>query len=219
VIDLVQVDNAARAPRADMNIELAHTYWEGSDFCERFRSEFERSMKLMQDLNIAKPRERVSISILIDDKRIEPLDKVAWFLERANLCKAEFSQVDYVVFESDLKSLLRSLYSKIVPNKKNAIQNDIERYVKSKRKTACSHDIALWHTMRSGALGFKGLPIFQVKGERSQARLLPSFCSTRVVSILNQSDREHEENAEVDILQYVASEAFDWRGVERNYYY
>ena len=220
MLDLRSVSDANKAPRADINIEIAHTYWEGEDFAARFREEYAKSVKLLSNLGLSTDQTRIVISVLLDDKRMSSPDRMAWFRSQAVECEKEFQNIDYVVFESDLKSLLSVLYPKIAPARKNAIQSDIERYVRTKKKAACSHDISVWHTMRSGALGYKKLPIYTVVGRNSdKTRLLPSFCAPRLVSILNKSDRDHEEDAETDILRHVRSNRFDWRGIERNYYY
>lgn len=217
---LKQLKNAARAPRAELNIEIAHAYWEPAEFQDRLRKEFTLSRELLSrqfpDLN----KLRCSTSILIDDKRLAPnIDRVPWLETHIKELKDVFQYVDYIAFESELKNLLNLFYSRIIPQKRASIQRKIERYVRDRKRTACSHDIAIWHAMRSGALGAKNLPVYRVTGLSEPSRLLPSFCSRRVISILRKSDREHEDDAETDILRFVEHDKFNYRDIERYYYY
>lgn len=217
--ELERLSNADQAPRAEVNVELAHTYWDCVDFIDRFSVELKKSTELFRELRVAEPGRRVSTSILVDDKRLSSNGKLPWLYSQIAKAPELFSSIDYVVLESELKGRLLSFYNTIRPEKVSSIKAEIERYIRSKRITACSHDIAIWHVMRSGALGYRNLPVYRIGGELKSERLVPSFCAPRIVSILNQGDREHEEDAETEILKFVEAPRFDWRSIERAYYY
>jgi hypothetical protein len=220
MIELRRVQNALMAPRAEISLELAHCYWEPETFQERFAIEFGKSIEVARDLKLLSPTKRVSVSILLDDKRLKSENKEDWLTSQISEMGSIFQHIDYVVFETELITRLKLFYNAIQPEKRSAKETEIERYVRMKRLTACSHDIAIWHTMRSGALGSTNLPVYAIcNRDLPSNSLVPSFCASRVVSILNQADRQHEEQAENDLLKYVRADQFDWRSVERNYYY
>jgi hypothetical protein len=220
MLGLQKVLDGALAPRADMSLELAHCYWEASTFRERFTNEFQKSFEAAKALNLLSKRDRISVSVLIDDKRLKVENKVEWFSGHLTEMAGIFSQVDYVVFETDLMTRLKLFYTALKPEKRYVIETEIERYVSNKKLTACSHDIAIWHALRAGALGSMNLPVYSILNSApSSNRLVPSFCAARIVSVLNQSDRQHEDQAENEILKYMRNDQFDWRSVERNYYY
>ncbi len=218
MIELIPIEHGSKAPKADINVEIAHAYWRMDDFTEQLAIDFKQSLNILSSLRQENKGQRISVSLLIDDKRLDIFDKLDWLICESNRCKDIFSVVDYVTFESDLKNLLMLLYGTLKLSNRNAIETDIERYIKTQRKTACSHDIAIWHSMRLGALGNLNLPVYLVKSSEINCDLRPSFCASRVISILNGSDRENEERAEIDILKYIEKDKLDWRNIERYYY-
>lgn len=220
MLKMERVENAFLAPRSEINIEIAHVYWDGSGFGERFIEEYNKSIQTIQDLCIIRGVNRFSISILIDDKRINFADKFSWLQYNMNRFSKLFESIDYLVMESDLKNYMSMMYKLVEYRQRRSIESSVERYIRAKKTPACSHDIAVWHLMRSGAFGAINLPVYRIVNTDNRAeRLLPSFCASRIASVLNQSDREHEETAEAEILRYISSDHFSWRNVERYYYY
>jgi hypothetical protein len=217
-VELALVPHGQRAPRADLNIEMAHITWAGPNIRERFCQELEKSRALLEQLRLDRLQFRVVKSILVDDHRIGEGERLSWFARETK--SIDIQEIDYVVFESELKRLLTVFYSKLSPGVNRVIQNEMERYISNKGRTACSHDIALWHCMRLGILGFYGLPVYEVQktGVASGGgHLVGSFCAGRVASILNISMREHEEDADTELLRHV--DFLDPLSVQRYYYF
>lgn len=219
MIRLERIAHGQKSPRAYINIEMAHISWAGPRIYERFSNELNSSLALLKELNLDKSQFRISKSILIDDHRILTNNKVDWFLKEISGFESLFADIDYLTFESDLKQLLTVFYSKLNPSASRSIQNNIERYIANSKRTACSHDIALWHCLRLGVFGYQGLPVYQLDDPSRAKRnsLCPSFCADRVASILNISNREHEEDAESDLLRHLNQVSS--QSIQRYYYY
>jgi len=216
---LVKVKNAGRQPRSTLNIEVAHVAVDGSNYLKRLELAFEASAKVEKDLQFDRYNFRTVRSLLVDEKRKQSLDREEWFAQVSREFPSYLKQIDYVAFESDLKNSLNSFYSRIRPDKQSSVKNNFERYLAKRKKTGCSHDIALWHSMRLGVLGRLALPIYEiVSGDAPEKGLRGSFLATNVCSILPVSDRNFEEDAETEILRHIDSRHGDWRKIKRYYY-
>jgi len=216
---LSRITNANRPPKSSMNIEVAHVAVEGANYLKKLEKAFEASLRIEEELQLNRYEFRSVRSLLVDDKRRPNLDRDTWFEELAESLGDYIRQIDYIAFESDLKNTLNVFYSRIKADKQNTVKNNFERYLAKRKRTGCSHDIALWHAMRLGALGSRGLPIFEVKRSKDELTALRgSFVATNVCSILPVADRNFEEDAETDILRHLDSRYGDWRRIKRYYY-
>lgn len=216
---LSRITNANRPPKSSMNIEVAHVAVEGANYVQKLEAAFEASFKVEEELQLSRYGFRSVRSLLVDDKRRPTLDRDEWFSELVENLGDHMRKIDYVAFESDLKNTLNVFYSRIIADKQNTVKNNFERYLAKRKRTGCSHDISLWHAMRLGALGSRGLPIFEIKRSKDELTALRgSFVATNVCSILPVADRNFEEDAETDILRHLDNRFGDWRRIKRYYY-
>lgn len=216
---LKKISNANRHPKSSLNIEVAHVAVDETQYISKLQTAFESSFHVEKSLELSRYGFRAVRSLLVDDKRRSDLDRNQWFDEVTSALPEQFQSLDYITFESDLKNLLNTFYSRLRPDKQNTVKNDIERYLAKRKRTACSHDISLWHSMRLGALGGKGLPIFEiVTPDGIESKLRSSFVASNVCSILPTTDRNFEEDAETDILRHLDYRYADWRKVKRYFY-
>jgi hypothetical protein len=136
--------------------------------------------------------------VLVDDKRV-PRGKglpeaVAKLVAD---CRATMD-TDCFVLESSLHRLLDSFLSGIVvPAARPRLTRKLTGYYTRKGALACSHDIALWHTLRfglldAGALAADDDPVPAVDGVLLACRV--------AVSILPTRTEEYEDVADRDLL-------------------
>ena len=216
---LKKVTNGNKHPKSELNIEIAHVAAGAPNYAEKLKDAIARSQAITAQLNIERYNFRICHSLLVDDKRTTDFNRDEWLQEVSRHVPDLAKSVDYVTFESDLKNLLNTFYSKLRADKQSTIKNEIERYLQKRKKMACSHDIALWHSLRLGALGGRGIPVYELIDPKSTtAPIKSSFIARHVCSVLPDTDRNHEEDAETDILRHLDRRFGDWRMVKRYYY-
>ena len=213
---LNRVDNGYKHPLSSMNIEIAHISTDNDNYKSDLYQNIEKSLDLIDNININRYELKTCFSILIDDKRSNINNREKWISD--NIFPVDnLKMIDYLCFESDLKGYVSVLYAKLSAEHRTSVSRQMERYINKMGKTACSHDIALWHSLRLGVLGSRTLPVYQV-AHKGRIDIINSFIAKNVVSVLNKSDREHEEDAEIDILQYLDPDVADYRRIGRFYY-
>ena len=211
--------NVNRHPKSTLNIEVAHVGVDEPDYISKLDIAFANSLEIENSLCLDKYRFRICRSILIDDKRSPDFDRPEWFRLVHKHLPERLEMIDFVTFESDLKNLLNTFYSRLRHEKQVNVKNEIERYLAKRKRTACSHDIAVWHALRLGALGGKGMPVYEIQSQNSGTSALSgSFVATNICSILPRTDRNHEEDAETNILRHLNPRYGDWKRVKRYYY-
>jgi len=218
-MNLVKVTNGNKHPKSNLNIEMAHVAVDETGYLSKLKQAYIHSVEVERMLGLNRYNFRIARSILVDDKRRPEMNRNTWFDQICEGLPELANGIDYIAFESDLKNMLNIFYSRVRPEKQVNVKNEIERYLAKRKRTACSHDIALWHSLRLGALGGKGLPVYEISTtDRKNKGLCSSFIATNVCSILPYTDRLHEEDAETDILRHLDRRYGDWRRVKRYYY-
>lgn len=128
----------------------------------------------------------VQAVVLLDDKKVElerVADEVSGFL--ALVDELELSP-DEIFSESQLRNWLPELTELLPLKQGRKLHRSADSYLKQYNNLPCSVDIALWHTLRLGLLGDA-----------------PVGGADVVVSILDNGNREFEELARTQLLDYV----------------
>jgi len=128
---------------------------------------------------------------LIDDKALKIGDRPQWLARTIRSLPNVFDKIDYICFESDLSTIADLFIDRLVSGNRGRRAREIERYRDKHGRIACSHDIAIWHSLRLGLLGrHDGLLL---RGPHWHQRT--TFYCAHVVSILEEEDREDEARA------------------------
>ncbi len=216
-ISLTPLSYGLTSPKAQVNIEICHVEWNDPFFGDKIREYFQQGQNVVEK---AAEKERVSTSILVDDKRVYTENADLWLRNKCQEVADVLIYVDYIVLESKLVTMLNRFYAIIDDQHQSYVRKEIERYVKRRGRTACSHDIAIWHCMRLGLLGYGDLPVYRIESNgRDEESLMPSFCAPSAMSVLVHNEREYEEQAETDLLSYINPKVFRQSMIKRQYFY
>jgi hypothetical protein len=146
-----------------------------------------------------------TVQVLVDDKSVSPDENAEESLEALlKDCEREL-RPDGVVLESGLGDLLEPfLANTLHATDSHRIGRAITRYrERHGGKLACSHDIALWHTLRLGRLDPRRLLVSRtLLGPTLMGELRPSRV---VVSVLPRHDAKAEKTADRKFLNHVTS--------------
>lgn len=189
------------------NVEVAHLDWGAAP--DHVRRELEESVALAVEYisSEADDTKAVVVSMLIDDKVVEILDRSSWITATFDAYGADLeSLVDFICFESDLGRLREELLAKVVPKYRKGIQREIERYLRKHGQIACSHDISLWHLFRLGIIGSNpdNRPtVFPTQRAVQRKLSLSNFRAEKVVSFVNDEDMRAEHRAREEILSNI----------------
>lgn len=202
----------------DVNIEFAHIV-PNSDAS---RYSFTKSYNIFKQFcyECLRKDESFSVSILIDDKRCDRDTAIRWFVEELEIANFEYFDVLYWGIESELVHYLDDFYRCIDDAHRVRISRRVGRYLNAHGKLGCMHDISIWHLLRLGVISIQDSLALRI-GRRfrelgdDERRL---FYAGRVVSILSEGDRKHEERAIKDILCHVEPEWDLNSYIEREFY-
>ena len=173
-----------------INIEVAHLR---SWHLVEAQSSAEESILIADEYRHALPgpSPRAVLSILIDDKALQIEDRAEWLRQVHERWPHILSHIDFLCFESDLAALADLFIARLVISKRGRRAREIERYRDKHGRVACSHDIAIWHSLRLGLLGRHDNLIEHGLHWTEGTNF---YCS-HVVSILEEEDREDEARA------------------------
>jgi hypothetical protein len=224
---------------SDFNIEIAHV-----EFTEEFQLANESllcdarlSAKLAKQVTslLRKKGHSVSVSILIDDKR--------YTTERQSRHREKFSsysmigqgavqrllstinkelQIDYIVFESELRQFRDLLFAELIPNKHTRrYAREAKKYEETTGNLPCYLDIAIWHLLRLGCFTQDmqitpklAFPVGAL-GCKTEELPLPAFVARQVISVLHDDPDEaiqekrfsfHERRAIRRLLRHLPGE-------------
>ena len=181
---------AVRPDTACINIEIAHLRsWDSPEA----QSSAEESLLIADEYRLAvqdRPPQ-TALSILVDDKVLQIKDRAKWLRQAGERWPHILSRVDFFCFESDLATIADAFITLLVSSKRGRRAREIERYRDKHGRVACSHDIAIWHSLRLGLLGRHDKLIQSGPHWTERANF---YCS-RVVSILEEENREEEARA------------------------
>jgi hypothetical protein len=186
---------------SDINIEFAHVEFDGSRFDERIVAE---SARIATQLVTRYEKKGLTCCtcILIDDKNVgriatRSLQKFLDFVGR------HITRVDYICYEGQLPRYLDCIFENIKEQKRDFVAGKVYSYSHRHDKIACSHDIAIWHLMRLGFINnIDASTLFPVSALQGFGRPQAPFIAKRVISILSNIHRQHEEKAVHDILRF-----------------
>lgn len=179
----------------DWNLEIAHVNWgdkaaresveealtQGKDWIDRWQADSATFV----------------VCCLVDDKEIDIANREVWLTSHLNEFPQLFDLLDYVCFESDLISLKDEFLARFEPPRRGKVERELERYRSKHGRVACSHDIAIWHTLRLGLL-----PSGQDLMRPLKVRRKGPY-GHNILSILEEEDRAPEDRA-LEILGYAA---------------
>lgn len=173
-----------------INIEVAHLRsWESTEAL----LSAEESLLIANEYRhtLDQPRPDAAFSVLIDDKALQISDRQSWLEDVYTRWPHIFAQIDFLCFESDLSNIADLVISQLVTRNRGRRAREIERYRNKHGRVACSHDIAIWHSLRLGMLGYHDNLITRGPNWKAGANF---YCS-HIVSILEEENREEEIRA------------------------
>lgn len=178
---------------ADWNLEIAHVTWGGIDADDSINESVVQGLEWIARWESTGAS--YTVCSLVDDKEVVISDRAGWLDIYAKAYPKLFGLLDFVCFESDLISLKNEFLARFEPPRRGKVERELERYREKHGKVACSHDIAIWHSLRLGLLpsGFRLMnPLKQtVQGPYGN----------QLLSILEEEDRAPEERAK-EMLRY-----------------
>ncbi len=185
----------------DVNIEFAHVEFGENDMFDK--TAVRQSSNIAREIHAKLTREGLTCvtSILVDDKQLPPKTRLSPSSVAPLLRLAQKDlRVDYISFESRVALIWRRLLRMVPPTAAERIKRRILSYISKHGKTACSHDIAIWHLLRLGLLNRIGpdlvIPYYVIESE------LPPFKARIALSVLSSSMEESEAIAQKEILKY-----------------
>lgn len=173
-----------------INIEVAHLR---SWHLAEARSSAEESLLIAQEYCNAldNPNVQPVLTILLDDKALQISDRERWLDQAFARWPDIFKKIDFLCFESDLSAIADLFIARLVTSNRGRRAREIERYRDKHGRIACSHDIAIWHSLRLGLLGCHD-NLLQ-RGPHWHDGI--AFYCSHVVSILEDENREDEARA------------------------
>lgn len=172
------------------NIEVAHLR---SWLSAESRASAEESLLIAEEWTHAadEPRLRPILSILVDDKALLIPDREAWLTDVQSRWPDVLARIDFLCFESDLSTIADLFIARLVTRSRGRRAREIERYRDKHGRIACSHDIAIWHSLRLGLLGRHDHLVRRGPHWSDGA----GFYCSHAVSILDEENREDELRA------------------------
>ena len=185
--------------KSNINIEFADV---------EFKTEFDKgqvlaSARIARDLVSVLTGEghTCSVCILIDDKHAGRRLKISDVAPFLTYVSQHMPRIDYICYESRLTEYKEDMFQCVLPNYRDRVQQKVLGYEDRHGRIACSHDIAIWHLMRLGYIMDDAttlVPVGAFMGRMS----LPPFHADRLISVLSETDRTPEQQAQDDILKF-----------------
>ncbi|MEQ1515330.1 MAG: hypothetical protein ABL931_02435 [Usitatibacteraceae bacterium] len=176
-----------RIIKSELNVEFAHFDWKQPSAVD----EMGRSLDVAKSTCIERGWQFDSAvrSVLVDDKGFTDRPRAAVIEGMVGVLGTSSADIDFICFESDLRFLLPKFAADLVAGGGARQSRSLERYLDSHGRTACSHDIAIWHAFRLGLLG-RWDELLHPVGASEIAK--DRFYSRCVVSSVRREDMEYE---------------------------
>lgn len=175
-----------------INIEVAHLRsWHSADALSSAEESLLIADEYQQSPHHGLGEQRFAVSVLVDDKAVSIPDRASWLQEVSERWPHFIANIDFFCFESDLATVADLFIARLVSGKRGRRAREIERYRNKHGRVACSHDIAIWHSLRLGLLGRHDRLI----GRGPHWQEGTTFYCSQAVSILEEDNRDEEARA------------------------
>lgn len=172
---------------SELNVEFAHLDWSQASTVGQIRGSLDAARRACAQRGWQ--FESAVRSILVDDKDLTERPRAKLISEIESKMESASLRADFMCFESDLRLLLPKFVSNLGDMGGERQAKSMKRYLDSHGRTACSHDIAIWHAFRLGLLGRRDELLHCAGSTGGQKDRFYSRC---VVSSIRRSDMQFE---------------------------